>query len=27
WTLGGFFVLLLAYIGTQFVLEVVLGRA
>lgn len=26
WTLGGFFVLLLAYIGTQFVLEVVLGR-
>ncbi|WP_018412265.1 cytochrome C assembly family protein [Methyloversatilis thermotolerans] len=27
WTLGGFFVLLLAYIGTQFVLEVVLGRS
>lgn len=26
WTLGGFFVLLLAYIGTRFVLEVVLGR-
>lgn len=26
WTLGGFFVLLLAYIGTSFVLEVVLGR-
>ncbi len=26
WTLGGFFTLLLAYIGTQFVLEVVLGR-
>lgn len=26
WTLGGFFVLLLAYIGTNFVLEVVLGR-
>ncbi|WP_374336719.1 inner membrane protein YpjD [Methyloversatilis sp.] len=27
WTLGGFFTLLLAYIGTQFVLEVMLGRA
>ncbi|MCQ9373865.1 cytochrome c biogenesis protein CcsA [Methyloversatilis sp. XJ19-13] len=26
WTLGGFFVLLLAYIGTRFVVEVVLGR-
>lgn len=26
WTLGGFFVLLLAYIGTRFVIEVVLGR-
>lgn len=27
WTLGGFFTLLLAYIGTQFVLEIVLGRS
>jgi ABC-type uncharacterized transport system permease subunit len=27
WTLGGFFVLLLAYIGTHFVLEIVLGRS
>jgi ABC-type uncharacterized transport system permease subunit len=26
WTLGSFFVLLLAYIGTRFVIEVVLGR-
>jgi ABC-type uncharacterized transport system permease subunit len=27
WTLAGFFALLLAYIGTRFVLEVILGRA
>ena len=26
-TLGGFFVLLLAYVGTRFVVEVLLGRS
>ena len=26
WTLAGFVLLLLAYVGTKFVLEVVLGR-
>ncbi len=26
WTLGGFVLLLLAYVGSRFVLEVVLGR-
>jgi ABC-type uncharacterized transport system permease subunit len=27
WTMAGFFALLLAYVGSRFVLEVILGRA